>query len=48
MLLILSKYVEYSPYVQPACLPQKNSNTYPGPGTTVVAIGWVTIKNKGK
>ena len=43
MLLILSKYVEYSRFVQPACLPKFQSSTFPVNGTNVIAIGWVCI-----
>jgi hypothetical protein len=43
MLLILSKYVEYSRFVQPACLPKFQSTTFPLRSTNVIAIGWVSI-----
>ena len=41
MLLILSEYVAYSPYVQPVCLPQSNNAEFPSPGTIAYAVGWV-------
>ena len=41
MLLILSEYVAYSPYIQPACLPPSNNANFPPPGTTAYAVGWV-------